>query len=274
MRISFRSYAPTGSVLLLLLVPACSEGRASADGERELPPVAPALAGAPVPIPSDRVVIEEVREHRPAAEDAYGAPIHEAEIRYPRISGTLEAETLEQIRKAAGIEAAFGMSLQELREYGWLMELGYTVNFNRAHILDLTWVMHGLGAYPSASVAQVTLDLRTGRRIAVRDLFAPESLAALAAEVDARMQAAIRAARDRLAADGSEDLESYFEAARFSVEDLQSFSIDEQGVTFFYDFGFPHVIRYYEPESGYLFTYEQLRPYVRADGPLGFAYRD
>ena len=68
-----------------------------------------------------------------------------------------------------------------------------------------------------------------------------------------------------------EDLASAMEPAkqsRFGADDLNRFRLDEKGVTFVYDFGFPHVSEALEPSGEYFLSWEELRPYVEPGGPL------
>ena len=39
-------------------------------------------------------------------------------------------------------------------------------------------------------------------------------------------------------------------------------------MTFFFDFGFPHVVKALEPQNAYTLSYAELRGYLRRDGPI------
>jgi len=56
--------------------------------------------------------------------------------------------------------------------------------------------------------------------------------------------------------------------SRFGVENLDTFRLDDKGVTFVYDFEFPHVSEALEPAGEYFLSYEELRPYINPEGPL------
>ena len=56
---------------------------------------------------------------------------------------------------------------------------------------------------------------------------------------------------------------------KFDVNNLDEFSVNDQGVTFLYDAGFPHAIRALQPDGENFFSYAELRPYIKRNGPLG-----
>jgi hypothetical protein len=66
----------------------------------------------------------------------------------------------------------------------------------------------------------------------------------------------------RIAKEAQEPLE-------FKVEHLNDFSVGDKGVTFLYDAGYPHVIKAFEPDGQYFFSYAELKPYIKPNGPLG-----
>ena len=59
------------------------------------------------------------------------------------------------------------------------------------------------------------------------------------------------------------------EALEFKLSDIDDFSIGDKGVTFLYDAGYPHAIQAFEPNGEYFFSYSELKPFIRRDGPLG-----
>ena len=56
---------------------------------------------------------------------------------------------------------------------------------------------------------------------------------------------------------------------KFGTENLDDFSVGAKGITFLYDAGLPHVIKAFEPEGRYFFSYSELTPYLNRTGPLG-----
>jgi hypothetical protein len=64
------------------------------------------------------------------------------------------------------------------------------------------------------------------------------------------------------------DPASLFESTNFTVADLNEFSVGDNGVSFIYDYGFPHVIQALQPGGSYFFTWTQLKPYIKPGGLL------
>jgi hypothetical protein len=56
--------------------------------------------------------------------------------------------------------------------------------------------------------------------------------------------------------------------------DLDSFRVDYRGVTFPWEFGFPHVGKNNEPrDGGFFFTYAELKNYISPNGLLAVNIR-
>jgi len=121
----------------------------------------------------------------------------EAEVHYPVFSG-LPPAILKELQASAGLKAGTGSSLEEWKaefeESWWLTGIDYEVTYNRHDLLCLTYSIDGMGAYPSTSTKDLAADLKTGRRLAAKDLFKPASLQELAAKVDRLRAAAVEKA--------------------------------------------------------------------------------
>lgn len=200
----------------------------------------------------------------------------EALIRYPVVTGLKDPVLLGKVQAAVSLKQVLGQSLaqmqQEYLDNHWLSEVGYTVNYNQNNILDLTYAISGVGAYPDEYEKHVSVDLKTGKILRSRDLFKAEALGAIAQAVDQMMQ---REIQEKIAEFRQQepDLDStLFANHRFQQKHLDDFSISKAGVTFHYSFGFPHVVKAAEPSGAYLIPYAKLRPYVRPDGALGFLF--
>ena len=48
----------------------------------------------------------------------------------------------------------------------------------------------------------------------------------------------------------------------------KNFPISDEGVTFYYDYGFPHVIQALAPDGQYFFKWAELKPFIKPDGLL------
>jgi hypothetical protein len=267
----------TGWMLIVLGLIACGERGPAAEA-----PAAPAAK------PAESVRIEKKTEtlKREAEKEAEEGAEEEAEkgreadVHYPVFSG-LPPAVLKELQASAGLKAGTETSLEEWRaefqDSWWLVEIDYEVTYNRHGILCLTYRIDGMGAYPNTSTADLAADLQTGRRLTAKDLFKPAALEELAAKVDRLRSAAVEKAtqENRAYLEGNqmteEDLMGTMDQAvksRFGVENLDRFRLDDKGVTFVYDFEFPHVNEAFEPSGEFFVSYEELRPYINPEGPL------
>jgi hypothetical protein len=197
-----------------------------------------------------------------------------AVVNLPVVSG-LPPQVLRKVRAALELKNIFETSLAEYREDAWLEEFDFKVNYNKRHILDISFWQSGTGAYPDTHHAHRTISLRTGDVLKAQDVFESGALYALAGMANEKLRAEIAeqvkvVEQDKeLDADGRSSIKEQLSGLSFNVEHLDNFEVGEAGVTFIYDAGFPHVIQALEPDGRYFFTYAQLAPYVRRDGPLG-----
>ena len=203
-----------------------------------------------------------------------GSPYKErATVVYPIVSG-LSAPVLRRVRAVFDFKNIFDYSLKEYREDTWLDEFGYKVNYNGNHLLDITFSQSGSAAYPDDQTKHFLINLRNGRVIKASDVFLTAKLETLSVMVDRKLkdelQEILKSLRDSKS--DPEDVQTASEAQEpleFKVENLDEFSVGKKGVTFLYDAGYPHVIRALEPEGRYFFTYSELKPFIKRDGPLG-----
>jgi hypothetical protein len=49
---------------------------------------------------------------------------------------------------------------------------------------------------------------------------------------------------------------------------LNNFIVTPNGITFYYDFGFPHVAKALEPDNSFPVTNEELQPFLKKNGLL------
>lgn len=198
-----------------------------------------------------------------------------AVVVYPAVSGLSDPAVLGRVRALLRIENAFGSSLSDYRSDTWLDEFGYKVNYNRNHLLDITFHQSGVAAYPDSHEKHFLINLKTGNEIKAADVFHEERLDELTKLVASHLQREIMEHHREVVKDPNETEESKkllyeaLEALTFEKENLDSFSINREGVTFLYDPGFPHVIKALEPGRNYFFTYAELKTFIKSDGPLG-----
>jgi len=194
-----------------------------------------------------------------------------AVIFYPVIRGPKNSEVLSKIRATLDFKNIFGSSLAEYRQGDWLTDFDYKVNYNQNYILDITFTESGSGAYPDTHTKHFAINLKNGELIKAADAFNSSSLDTLVALNDRKLQTE---ARQILKENRDEkDAQDLFREVKFKTSDLDDFSIGSRGVTFLYDAGFPHVVQALQPVGRYFFSYAQLKPYIKRDGPLALFIR-
>lgn len=197
-----------------------------------------------------------------------------ATVVYPVISGLKDPAVLRRVRSLFDFKNIFDYSLQEYREDAWLSEFNYKVNFNSNYLLDITFNQSGLAAYPDDQSKHFIVDLKTGTVIKAAEAFESTKLQQLAELVDAKLKQELKELEKQNTEVDSKDLDvqavkEAYEVLKFEESNLDEFSVSTRGVTFLYDAGFPHVIKAFEPRGRYFFSYTQLKPFIRPDGPLG-----
>jgi hypothetical protein len=66
------------------------------------------------------------------------------------------------------------------------------------------------------------------------------------------------------------DFIELFESYSFNKSDLKDFSISTQGIHFMYYYMFPPDLEPFEPSNVITLTFDEIKPFVRADGLLKF----
>lgn len=186
----------------------------------------------------------------------------------PKIKGATPA-IAKKIETALSYEKNFDFSVKEEQtEIQWLSEASYKVDYNKNGILNIEITIDGSGAYPDSSTKSVVVNVKNGNRVAAADVFT--NLTGLAAEAKKKQLAEIKQGLiDIKKEDPESENNDLFDAADFTAENLSEFSISDKGVTFWYDYGFPHVIQALQPEGRYFFSWAALKPYIKKDGLFG-----
>ena len=194
-----------------------------------------------------------------------------AVIDYPVLVGPRNSEVLRKVRALFEFKNVFETTLEEYKEDTWLDEFGYKVNYNRNYLLDITFSQSGTGAYPDTHEKHFIINLRNGEVIRAADAF--NSPNDLAARVDKKLQAEIKKIQSEVPEARDDDGRQLFEALKFTEENLSEFSVSDKGITFLYDAGFPHAVQAWQPVGHYFFSYAELKPFIKRDGPLGMFVR-
>jgi hypothetical protein len=190
-------------------------------------------------------------------------------INHPRVKAATPALS-KKIETAISFEKVIPLDIrEEINEVQWLEEADFKIDYNDKDILVVTLSIYGVGAYPDSSNTTVVIDTKTGNKVEAADVFT--DLEGLAKLIKTAQDNEIKAGIEVIKKDPDmkdRDPESLFESAGFTVDDLKEFSVDAKGVTFIYDYGFPHVIRALQPDGKYYFSWSELRPYIKPGGLL------
>jgi predicted RNA-binding protein with EMAP domain len=190
-------------------------------------------------------------------------------VTYPKISGISPALS-KKIEKTISYAEVLQFNLkEEMGENQWLEEASYEVGYNNNGILSIYLSMTGTGAYPSVFGKNVVVDLKTGNKITSNIVFI--NLDELAAKIKLKQIKEVEESIEEIKNDKDyeeENPERLFESVDFTAEDLDGFSINDEGVTFTYEYGFPHVIKALEPDGNYLINWNELKPFIKRGGLL------
>jgi hypothetical protein len=212
-----------------------------------------------------------VTEYRFAAK---GPNDTEGEYSFPRVTGPAQLPALAKLKAHLTVKKLTDQTEQEIRENFaecgcGLTAVHYTVDYNRSGVLALSVDREWLGAYSSFSTERLVLSTRTGDRLSIGQLLLPASLPELARQCDKLLQARMKEARQ--AAAGSEEatwLDELLAGKTFTTANLDDFTVTKDGITFYYPFAFPNAALALQPDDAFSFTFAQLKPYLKPDGPL------
>lgn len=187
-------------------------------------------------------------------------------ITYPKIKAATPAIS-RKVEAVLSFEKAFDFKLRdEMSEIQWLTAATYDVNYNANKLLSVSLSIEGSGAYPSGSTKYIVVNTATGTRVRAVDVFTNTDalLAKLAGMKDAEEKKAI----DDIKKDPEmkdEDFSDYFNSDKVKLDE---FEIDENGVTFHHDYGFPHAIQALQPPGEFFLTWKELKPFIESGGLL------
>lgn len=207
------------------------------------------------------------------------APQNEAVVSYPLAMDKYvpSQSILPTLQKSLSTEKIIGDSVAkiaaEIKEgKNWLEEIQYQVVYNKNYLVNIEMTQSGCGAYPDSSVRRALISTKDGRSLSAKDLFVESSFKSLKAMIHKKLEENAQTQSKDLAAGSAEDKDSLRnqiqESFKYSQIDLSQFVLDDSGITFTYDWGFPHAIEALEPSGDCSYTFAELKPYIRKDGPL------
>jgi len=188
-------------------------------------------------------------------------------VTYPTVSGLRNAAAKRNLLRTLNYWKNFQTTLDEnLGDYYWLDSFSYHVTYNKNSILSIQLIMEGSGAYPDQSVKTFVIDLKSGRRVQIGDVFT--NIGKLLVKIDKAQKVEIKSAIATAKKDG-ENIADLIQSGDFTKNKLDEFSITNKGVTFLFDYGFPHAVQALEPNGEYFFSWTEIRPFINRGGLLG-----
>ena len=191
-------------------------------------------------------------------------------ITYPKIKAATSALS-KKIEAVLSYEKVFDFKLrEEMNDIQWLEEASYDVNYNANKMLSISLTIQGSGAYPSGSTKYIVLNTATGTRVRPTDVSTHLSglLAKLVKMKDAEVKKTITDIKNAPATK-EDDVSGIFNVSEtYNKVELDEFEIDENGVTFRHDYGFPHVALALQPPGEFFLTWKELKPYIKSGGLL------
>lgn len=195
-------------------------------------------------------------------------------INHPRVTAASPAVSA-RINGLLSYEKAFDFTIEEEKtELQWLEEADFEVNFNRGGILSIELRIEGTAAYPDQVVKRLNIDTTRGIRLFPKDVF--RNLPTLAARIKRMQTAEIAAAKRAMRNDpDAQDLDpnEMFARANFRTAELNAFQITDRGVVFYYNYGFPHVVKALQPDGVYMLSWREIRPFIKPGSLLAKAAR-
>jgi hypothetical protein len=231
--------------------------------------------GAPVPLQQPQAPVSVPAPVTSAQIEEKKVPVkcpskfEPATLTMPVVKG-LDGSVQNKVQGALNLKSVLDTSVEELQTElnCWVDNVAFEVNFNRNSLLDISFTLTGTGAYTSSRTRNVVVSLKTGQRLKASDVFVSGTLSPLARKINETMQADILKTIQAVKKNNY-DVERAFEGNVFEPPNLDAFSVGEKGLTFAYYFDFPQAIKSAEPKGRYFFSYDQLKSFIKPDGPLG-----
>lgn len=189
-------------------------------------------------------------------------------ITYPRVSG-VSAAVAKKIEANLSYEKAFEFSLKdEINTEYALDSADFQIIYNKFGILNVELWEEVSGAYPSTYNKSIVINTKSGERVKAADVFT--KLAELTAKVKKAQAMDIKKGIAEIKKEASdvEDPMEFFNNTEYTRENLDDFSVSDKGITFRYDYEFPHVALALQPNGRFFFSWAQLKPFIKPDGLL------
>lgn len=190
-------------------------------------------------------------------------------VTYPIVKGTSPA-LAKKIEESISYKKVMSLDIEdEINNSDWLQEAEFQVGYNRKDVLSIYLNFTGIGAYEQYYGKNVVVDLKTGRRVTAKDVF--RNMNGLVAQIKkiqddeiAESSKEIKAQKDF----NDVNTDELFRYVDFKKIHLEDFSINEKGVSFQYDYGFPRTLMMFEPGGNYFLSWREIKPFIKRGGLL------
>lgn len=258
------------ALVLALVVGGCrkKDVAATADPVASSAPKPPPPATAPTPKVSDKAIVTTARTEIART----GLPPVVLEL--PVVSGLRDPGLDEQVNALLTPEIILGQSLNDVREdaksasastgSSGVQSATYRVAYDDHGVLEIVSTVESNGAYPSTNVVRALIDLHTGKAITAAQTFRAARIPALVARLDVLVRAEVKASaalKDPLT-------EPMIRDAHFVADSLEPFDVGDDGLTFHYDYGFPHVALALQPPGEFPIRWSELAGDLDPAGPV------
>jgi hypothetical protein len=190
-------------------------------------------------------------------------------VNYPQVRAASDALS-KLIENSVSFEKNMGLRLRdEMGAEQWLEEADFSVEFNKKGVLCINLSMTGTGAFESSFYKSVVVDLKTGKSVRPVEVFT--KIGGLLSKIKEIKVEEIEQGTQDLKNDfeySDEKAAELFRYTDFKAFNLEGFSVNEYGVTFFYDYGFPRLIREIQPSGVYYLSWREIKPYIKRGGLL------
>ena len=190
-------------------------------------------------------------------------------VTYPIVKGPSPA-LAKKIEESISYKKVMSLDIEdEINNSDWLQEAEFQVGYNQKGVLSIYLNFTGIGAHEQYFGKNVVVDLKTGRRVTAKDVF--RNMNGLVAQ--------IKKIQDDEIAESSKEIKTQkdfndvntdelFRYVDFKKIHLEDFSINEKGVSFQYDYGFPRLYMMIEPGGSYFLSWREIKPFIKRDGLL------
>jgi hypothetical protein len=199
----------------------------------------------------------------------------EAWMEWPEIYGNVSMGSLMKMNTVISVDSVCGESIGAIQLNYKECSCGtvgssYSINYNKNYILSLSIALETMGAYPDGYLESYNFNIKTGERLFIESLIKKDSLDPLLRNLNAELTKRIEEAKaiadeDAEKSGDTESINDLFTKTEFSKEDLKNFIITDKGITFYFEFGFPHAVQALEPPGDFSIPKEELKPYLERE---------